>query len=148
MAPFARPSSSPQPRCDPVSSGSVSRQPDPPEPAPTERFHDRADDYARSRPSYPEAAVAAILHGITADPPHVADLGAGTGILSRLLADRGAVVTALEPNASMRDAAAPHPRVRWAAGTAEATGLPAGAFDAVTVAQAWHWFDHERHHIP
>ena len=67
----------------------------------------------------------------------IVDVTAGTGILSRLLADRGARVLAVEPNAAMRDAAAPHPRVQWSEGTAEATGLPDAAVDMVTVAQAF-----------
>ncbi|MEZ5964848.1 MAG: class I SAM-dependent methyltransferase [Planctomycetota bacterium] len=108
----------------------------------TLRFTDRADDYARYRPGYPGAAIDAILAGMA--PPAtlaVADVGAGTGISARLLAERGARVTAVEPNAAMRAAAAPHPRVVWVEGTAEATGLPAGSHDLVTVAQAFHWFE-------
>ena len=115
---------------------------EPPEPEPTRRFDDRADEYARFRPGYPAAAVDAILAGLA--PPAelaIADVGAGTGILSRLLAERGAQVVAVEPNRAMRDAAAPHPRVRFVDGTAEATGLPFAAHDLVTVAQAFHWFD-------
>ncbi len=112
------------------------------DPAPTRRFSDRAGDYVRSRPSYPPAAIDAILNGLV--PPEalaVADVAAGTGIATHLLADRGARVAAVEPNAAMRGAARPHPRITWHAGTAEATGLAAGAHDLVTVAQAFHWFD-------
>ncbi|HET7842703.1 MAG TPA: class I SAM-dependent methyltransferase [Xanthomonadales bacterium] len=115
---------------------------EPSDPDPTRRFSDRADDYARFRPSYPVAAIDAILAGLA--PPAaltIADVAAGTGIATRLLAERGARVLAVEPNAAMRAAAAPHPRVTWHAGTAEATGLPANAHDVVTVAQAFHWFD-------
>ncbi|MCB9887548.1 MAG: class I SAM-dependent methyltransferase [Planctomycetes bacterium] len=109
---------------------------------PTERFADRAADYARFRPTYPAAAVDAILDGAASHgPARVADVGAGTGILSRLLAARGARVTAVEPNAAMCAAAATATGVSFVAGTAEATGLPGGAFDVVTVAQAFHWFD-------
>jgi SAM-dependent methyltransferase len=116
---------------------------EPADPAPTRRFSDRAHDYARFRPDYPAAAVDAMLAGLQRAPGQlaIADVGAGTGILSRLLADRGAHVTAIEPNAAMRDAAEPHPRVRFADGTAEATQLDDGAVDLVTVAQAFHWFD-------
>jgi SAM-dependent methyltransferase len=114
---------------------------EPPEPASTVRFSDRADDYARFRPSFPAAAVDAILDGLGApERLAAADVGAGTGIFARLLADRGVRTAAVEPNAAMRDAAAPHPHVVWHDGTAEATGLPAGAHDLVAVAQAFHWF--------
>jgi SAM-dependent methyltransferase len=114
---------------------------EPKDPDPTRRFSDRAGDYARARPSYPAAAVDAILDGLL--PPArltVADVGAGTGIFARLLAERGAAVVAVEPNAAMRDAATPHARVTWRDGAAEATGLPFAEHDLVTVAQAFHWF--------
>jgi SAM-dependent methyltransferase len=106
----------------------------------TRRFHDRAKDYARYRPGYPADAVDALLQGLPRECT-VADVGAGTGILSRLLAARGAYVLAVEPNAAMRAAAAPHPDVQWSDGTAEATGLSNASVDLVTVAQAFHWFD-------
>jgi SAM-dependent methyltransferase len=108
---------------------------------PTGRFTSRASDYARFRPTYPGAAVDAMLAGL-GDPSRLdaADVGAGTGISSRLLADRGVRVVAVEPNAAMRDAAEPHPLVRWQAGTAEATGLPPASLDLVLCAQAFHWF--------
>jgi len=107
---------------------------------PTCRFHDRAEDYARYRPGYPADAVDALLRGLPSACT-VADVAAGTGILSRLLAARGAYVLAVEPNAAMRAAAAPHPNVNWSDGTAEATGLSDASVDLVTVAQAFHWVD-------
>ena len=112
---------------------------------PTGRFANRAADYAAARPSYPPAAIDALLAGL--GPPasiRVADVGAGTGIAARLLADRGAVVLALEPNAAMRAVAAPHAGVEWRAGTAEATGLADGGLDLVVCAQAFHWFEPAR----
>lgn len=107
---------------------------------PTRRFHDRAVDYAKYRPGYPAGAVDALLDGLPSNCL-VADVGAGTGILSRLLADRGAHVLAVEPNASMRAAAAPHADVQWCEGTAEATGLSDASVGLVTIAQAFHWVD-------
>ena len=66
------------------------------------------------------------------------------GISSRLLAERGASVLAIEPNQAMREAAEPHPRVEWIAGTAEWTGLDEASIDLVTAFQAFHWFDHAK----
>jgi SAM-dependent methyltransferase len=111
----------------------------------TERFADRAADYVAGRPSYPAAALDALFEGL-GDPGDVlaADLGAGTGISSRLLAECGAQVLAVEPNAAMREAAEPHPRVEWIAGTAERTGLGEASIDLVTAFQAFHWFDHAK----
>jgi SAM-dependent methyltransferase len=105
------------------------------------RFNDRADDYVRYRPTYPPAAIDAILEGLSAARNlRVADIGAGTGISARLLADRGARVVAVEPGTVMRGAAAPHPNVTWVAGRAEATGLRTESVDLVVCAQAFHWF--------
>jgi len=105
---------------------------------PTGRFTDRAEDYARYRPSYPAAAFDAIVREATEGL--AADIGAGTGISARQLADRGITVIAVEPNAAMREAAAPHPRVEWRNGTAEDTGVETGSLDLVLCAQAFHWF--------
>jgi SAM-dependent methyltransferase len=113
--------------------------PSPPENA-TSRFADRAADYAKARPSYPDALVDAVLGGL-GDPSSltIADVGAGTGVFSRLLADRGVRVVAIEPNAAMRHAAAAHPNIEWRDGTGESTGLPNHSVDLITVAQAFHW---------
>ncbi|PSN14909.1 SAM-dependent methyltransferase [filamentous cyanobacterium CCT1] len=109
---------------------------------PLGRFSDRAQDYARYRPRYPEGAIAAILADL-GDPRSlvVADIGAGTGISSRLLGDLGPRVIAVEPNAAMREAAAPHPQVSFQTGTAEQTGLAAGSIHVVTCCQSFHWFN-------
>jgi len=108
---------------------------------PTGRFSDQAADYVRFRPDYPAAAIDCILEGLAdARGLAAADVGAGTGISARQLADRGLEVIAVEPNAAMRSAAQPHPRVTWRDGTAEATGLEPGSVDLVTCAQAFHWF--------
>jgi SAM-dependent methyltransferase len=108
---------------------------------PTERFSNRADDYARYRPSYPSAAIDAVLAGLGPAASLTAiDVGAGTGISSRLLADRGVRVLAVEPNRAMRDAAEVHPRVTFHEGTAEALGFPPASAGLVLCAQAFHWF--------
>ena len=107
----------------------------------TSRFGPRAQAYAAFRPTYPPAAIDAALAGL--GDPHgltIADVGAGTGISSRLFAERGVRVIAIEPNGPMREAAQPHARVRWIDGTAEATGLPDSSVDAVVACQAFHWF--------
>jgi SAM-dependent methyltransferase len=107
---------------------------------PTDRFTDRTQDYVNHRPSYPAAAIDAILAGIT--PRTAADIGSGTGISTRLLADRGFQVWAVEPNAAMRDSASDHPHITHWQGTAEQTGLADQSMDLVTAFQAFHWFDH------
>jgi SAM-dependent methyltransferase len=114
---------------------------------PTQRFTDRAAAYVVGRPSYPPAAIDALFEGM-GDPAAltVADLGAGTGISTRLLAQRGAQVLGIEPNAAMRAAAQTEPQanVTWIDTSAEETGLDEASVDLVTVFQAFHWFDHPR----
>lgn len=107
-----------------------------------ERFDDRADDYVRYRPSYPADAIDAVLEGL-GDPASLvcADVGAGTGISARLLADRGCRVFAIEPNAVMRDAAQPHERIEWRDAAGESTGLDDDSVDLVLCAQSYHWMD-------
>ena len=107
-----------------------------------ERFGERAGDYVRYRPSYPASIVAAILDGFQS--PIVADLGAGTGISSRLLVEAGATVYAVEPNAQMRAQALASDRLRLVNASAEATMLPNASVDIATAFQAYHWFDADR----
>lgn len=106
-----------------------------------ERFGPRAGNYAAYRPSHAPQAVDAVLEGL-GDPGKlvIADIGAGTGLSSRLFADRGATVIAIEPNAAMRAKAQSHERVTWRDGNAEATGLPGKSVDVVVACQAFHWF--------
>ena len=77
----------------------------------------------------------------------VADVGAGTGILTALLLERGATVYAVEPNAAMRAAAeawlGDRPGFVSIDATAEATGLPDAGVDLITAGQAFHWFEPE-----
>ena len=111
---------------------------------PQERFSDRAEDYAKYRPSYPEVAIDCILNGL--DKPErliAADIGAGTGISSRLLAERGVKVIAIEPNAAMKEAATPHSLVQFKDGSAENTQLEDNSVDLITCFQAFHWFNPE-----
>lgn len=108
---------------------------------PLERFSDRAEEYAKYRPGYPDAAIDIILEGL-GEPCNLvaADIGAGTGIASRLLAERGVQVWAIEPNHQMRQAAGVLPRMTMLNGNAEKTGLDAHSVDLVTCFQAFHWF--------
>jgi SAM-dependent methyltransferase len=109
---------------------------------PTNLFSNRAKDYALYRPSYPESAINTILERLNQPSQLVAaDIGAGTGISSRLLGERGVKVIAIEPNQDMRMAAVPHPMVESRAGTAEVTNLPNGLVDLITCFQSFHWFD-------
>ncbi|MBW4636396.1 MAG: class I SAM-dependent methyltransferase [Iphinoe sp. HA4291-MV1] len=109
---------------------------------PTSLFSDRAINYALYRPSYPAEAITTILEGLYHPSQLIAaDIGAGTGIASRLLGDRGIKVIAIEPNAEMRLAATGHPMVEFHSTTAEVTGLSNASVDLVTCFQSFHWFN-------
>jgi SAM-dependent methyltransferase len=110
---------------------------------PATRGFAAADVYERGRPDYPAAAIAKIVERLELRPGRtVLDLAAGTGKLTRLLVPSGANVLAVEPVREMR--AELERRVRGIAvlgGTAERIPLNDGFLDAVTVGQAFHWFD-------
>jgi SAM-dependent methyltransferase len=115
---------------------------DPRIPGPANAFGPAADDYERARPSYPPEAIALLERELGVGPgARVCDLAAGTGKLTRLLAATGAEVVAVEPVPGMRQQfAATVPGVEVVDGTAEAMPFADGSLDAVTVAQAFHWF--------
>ena len=108
------------------------------------KFTGKAAVYQKSRPTYADglfAVLGSVFAHVAAGT--VADVGAGTGILTaQLLAHGVGTVFAVEPNDEMRAAAertcAAWPGFVSVRGTAEATGLPAGSVDAVTAAQAFH----------
>jgi SAM-dependent methyltransferase len=106
---------------------------------------DDPTDYEAARPSYPPDAVVWFQEQLAIGPGKViCDLAAGTGKLTRLLEPLGADLVAVEPVGGMRETM--HrllPAVPLAAGTAEALPLRAASLDAITVAQAFHWFDFE-----
>lgn len=109
--------------------------------------------YDSVRPAYPDEAVAALIEaarrgrGVNAPgrgPLRAADIGAGTGKMSELLARRGLLVDAVEPSEAMRAQASSVEGVTWHDGVAEDTGLPNGVYDIVVFAQSWHWMDEVR----
>ena len=110
--------------------------------------------YDSVRPAYPDEAVAALVdaarcaRGSAASrqdgPLRAADIGAGTGKMSELLARAGLLVDAVEPSEAMRAQASSIEGVTWHDGVAEQTGLPNDLYDIVVFAQSWHWVDSER----
>lgn len=108
---------------------------------PLSYFSERGEDYEKYRPIHPASAIDTILSGLNPMQLIAADIGAGTGIGARLLANRGVRVVAIEPNADMRISATPHERVEFLAGTAEQIPLEGASVDLVTSFQAFHWFD-------
>lgn len=101
-------------------------------------FGDDPEQYDRARPSYPAAAVDAVIDG--ANIRRVLDVGCGTGIASQLFLDRGCEVVGVEPDERM--AAVAHRRgVNVVVAPFESWTAPADPFDLVVSAQSWHWVD-------
>jgi SAM-dependent methyltransferase len=113
---------------------------------PTRRFSARAGNYARYRPGYPPAVLECLRQECGLTPQSVvADVGSGTGILTRLFLDNDNRVFAVEPNEAMRreaeDALRDYTGFTSIDGRAEATTLPDHSVDLIVAGQAFHWFD-------
>lgn len=104
-------------------------------------FENIGEDYDRYRPGFPDAAAAEIIPTRLGS---VLDLGAGTGKFTELLLARADRVVAVEPAVAMLDVLrAKLPSVEAIVAGAESIPLADASTDAVTVAQAFHWFDRD-----
>ena len=111
-------------------------------------FGSAAAVYEAARPGYPPPVVDWLMDVLSlAGDSMVVDLAAGTGKLTRLLAEQGANPVAVEPVAGMRgELRKAAPEIPIIAGTAEALPFRRASVDALTVAQAFHWFDNPTSH--
>jgi trans-aconitate methyltransferase len=113
---------------------------------PVDVFSSKAEKYAQFRWGYAPGCIQTIFEvtGIN-DEACVADIGAGTGILTREFIGKVKMVFAVEPNPEMRAIAATEldqfPSCQVVDGRAEATGLASQSVDLITGAQAMHWFE-------
>lgn len=112
---------------------------------PSERFSKRVELYDQFRPHYARAVIPFLQEAIALSPETVvADIGAGTGILSDLFLQSGNIVHAVEPNEAMRAAAeakfADEARFHSVPAAAEETTLPENSIDLIVAGQAFHWF--------
>jgi len=112
----------------------------------TKRFSDRVESYKRFRPSYTTEVIDYIFSGFgLLRDSTIADVGSGTGIFTEKLIGRCKRVYAVEPNREMRIAAeeklSSFESYVSVAGTSEDTSLDDTSVDAITVAQAFHWFN-------
>jgi SAM-dependent methyltransferase len=105
-----------------------------------DHFSTQAADYARFRPRYPDELFAFV--GKTAPANELAwDCATGSGQAAVGLARSFQHVIATDASASQIKNAEAHSRVTYRVATAESSGLEAGSCDAITVAQALHWFE-------
>ncbi|WP_327368144.1 class I SAM-dependent methyltransferase [Streptomyces sp. NBC_01217] len=110
-------------------------------------FDRAAAQYAAARPGYPPVLFDAVeeLAGRPLRGARTVDVGAGTGISTRLLHDRGARVTAVEPGPGMAEEL--HralPYVAIVRGDGNRLPLATASADLITYAQSWHWTDPSR----
>lgn len=113
-------------------------------------FTGLAGDYSRHRPDYCPSVLSALL-GLLEKPVgevDFADVGAGTGIWTRMVYERGVrSASAVEPNDDMRvsgEADSVGTSIGWHAGSAEKTGLPDASCDWLSMASSFHWADFEK----
>jgi SAM-dependent methyltransferase len=113
-------------------------------------FTGLAKDYSQYRPDYSPSVLNALL-GLLQKPiseVDFVDVGAGTGIWTRLVQDKGVKsATAVEPNEDMRSkgqADNADTSVRWQVGSAEQTRLPDACCDWLSMASSFHWVDFDR----
>ncbi|KAA2284090.1 class I SAM-dependent methyltransferase [Arenimonas fontis] len=108
-----------------------------------DHFSGHASQYAQARPTYP----AALFEWLSGQCPYhelAWDAGCGNGQASLALARHFRRVHASDPSATQIAAAPADPRITWRVEPAERCSLPDHGADLVTVAQAYHWFEHER----
>ena len=107
-------------------------------------FGAAASAYESGRPDYPREAVDWMLDPIRAEGRalRVADVGAGTGKLTRTIVETGADVVAIDPDPDMLASLRANVHaVPTFVGTAERMPLPDASVDALLLGQAWHWVD-------
>ena len=113
-----------------------------------DKFNHLADIYEKYRPYYPQKYVEDIIEKCHLNfESLVADIGAGTGILTRQLLHNNLKVVGVEPNPDMRKVLKKletNKNFRAIEGTAEHTNIENNSIDLVVVAQAFHWFDKEK----
>lgn len=113
-------------------------------------FTGLASDYSQHRPDYCPSVLGALLGLLEkpVDEVDFADVGAGTGIWSRMVFEAGVKsAVAVEPNDDMRTngiADADATSIRWLAGNAEQTGLASGSCDWLSMASSFHWADFDK----
>lgn len=107
-------------------------------------FSALAESYARNRPDYSITVLRALTGHVGAHEAgfKAADVGAGTGLWTRMLAQEGLDVRAVEPCDAMREQGQAYTEgcgVRWFKGTGESTGLPTAGVNWLTMASSFHW---------
>lgn len=108
-------------------------------------FDNKAKEYAIGRPTYPEEILNRIKELGMGEQLTIADIGAGTGLLTHMLCRLGCRVLAVEPNLEMlnecRKYCSNNTNIEYINAPAERTQLKEHSIEIITIAQAFHWFD-------
>ena len=110
-----------------------------------DHFSEKSDLYAAARPTYPGILFRSIA-GQSPGRERAWDCATGNGQAAVGLARHFAHVEATDASAEQIANAIAAPNVRYSVQPAESTSFAAASFDAITVAQARHWFDLDRFH--
>ncbi|MGE7217162.1 class I SAM-dependent methyltransferase [Priestia koreensis] len=110
-------------------------------------FKNKTKEYVKGRPTYPAEVLKVMSQlGVNHDST-IADIGAGTGILTHMLGNLGCSVVAIEPSEQMVEECKVYcedvHNIKIIKASAEETTLMDNSVDVITVAQAFHWFDKE-----
>ncbi|HQF53972.1 MAG TPA: class I SAM-dependent methyltransferase [Fibrobacteria bacterium] len=111
-------------------------------------FDQLAERYGQYRPGYAPQVLDAILGLVGKRPDEIefVDVGAGTGIWTRMVRARGCRTTAIEPSGPMRTVGIEQSagsEIQWIEGSAERTGLPEASVDLLSMASSFHWPDYQ-----
>ena len=115
---------------------------------PKKRFSSRVENYITYRPSYPLKIIDFLKEkNVLTRDTVIADIGSGTGILTKMFLKNENQVYGIEPNKDMRTAAErilqKYTNFSSIDGSAEFTGLEDDSIDLIIAGQAFHWFDVE-----
>ena len=112
-------------------------------------FDKLANNYNKYRPDYSPKVLKSLIEIHKGSNLMVADIGAGTGIWTRMLANSNKIkdIYAVEPSISMRECGEKHEKngnIRWVTGSAENSNLNSNSFDIVTMASSFHWVNFDK----
>ena len=105
-----------------------------------DNFSTQSDQYARFRPTYPDALFDYLLT-LVPGREHAWDCGTGNGQVARQLAAFFKTVSATDISSQQIDNAVPLPNIRYSVQPGEKSTFSDNSFDLITVAQAIHWFN-------
>src|SRR5215471_12947070 len=106
-------------------------------------FSSHAADYAKFRPTYPLSCIE-YISSFAQKKECALDCATGNGQAAVLLANFFERVYATDLSQQQIDSATANPRISYSVSQAESTSFADNTFDAITIAQAYHWVNHKK----